>query len=171
MKYTNLKNLGLTLLVMTVASTLVSAQSKQKSADEMKYLRNDSIILADMINPQERDAQSNGQEPDWEGMRANILLKYDGVAADRAVTKARIYYYYSKDWALFATAIVHFTEAYEDKEDLNLMNKNAKFILRYSQNPKEWKMAQAWVKHAVDKDPSNAGYKETWDALEAKIKG
>jgi hypothetical protein len=50
------------------------------------------------------------------------------------------------------------------------MNKNAKMVLQYSKDPEEWKAAAAWVKHAVDKEPGNADYKETYDGLTMKIK-
>lgn len=65
---------------------------------------------------------------------------------------------------------MHFTVDYENKEDLRLMNKNAKMILKYSKDPEDWKTALTWVKHAVDKEPANAAYKETFDALSEKIK-
>jgi len=159
---------------MAGGSTFLFAQSPStapKSAEVLTVQRNDSIIIADMINPRVQEAGEQGQDPDWEGLRASVALKYDGSYADRTVTKARIYYYFGKDWSLFSTAIVHYTEAYEDKEDLRLMNKNAKFILKYSQNPAEWKTALGWVKHAVEKEPANAAYKETYEGLEAKIKG
>lgn len=174
MKYSLISKPALTLLfsgILSFAGFAQSAPVKQKTAEELTAARNDSIIITDIINPTSNDALGKGQTPDWEAMRSQIALKYDGTYADRTITKARIYFYYGKDWPLFSTAIVHYTEAYEDKDDLRLMNKNAKYILRYSQEPAEWKKAQSWVKHAVDKEPSNSTYKETYDALEMKIKG
>lgn len=171
-KQTAIGGLVMVLMIVTGWSNVLIAQSNhQRTPEEMKMVRNDSIIIADMVNPQVRDAGARGQTPDWEAMRSQIVLKYDGSYADRTITKARIYYYYGKDWALFSTAIVHYTDAYENKDDLALMNKNAQFILKYSQEPDEWKKAQAWVKHAVEKDPSNGTYKDTFEALDAKIKG
>ena len=159
------------MLLFTIGLGLVTVAQSVKSAEELKIARNDSIIIADILNPQVSDADGKGQIPDWEAMRAQVALKYDGTYADRTITKRKIYYYFGKDWPVFSTSIVHYTEAYENKDDLRLMNKNAKFILKYSQDPDEWKKAEGWIKHAVDKEPSNAVYKETYDALEAKIKG
>lgn len=159
------------IIAFVMASSSLMAQSvpaRQKSGEQIQLERTDSIIMADLIDPQVKNAASQGKSPDWESLKANVLLKYDATATDRAITKSRIYYYYGKDWSLFSTAIVHYTEAYEDKEDLRLMNKNAKFILRYSENPGEWKTAEGWVKHAVDKEPSNTAFKETYDALAVK---
>jgi len=97
-----------------------------------------------------------------------ITTKYDGTYADRNVSRSKLFYYWAKDWALFSTALVHFTDVYENKEDLQLMNKNAQMVLEHSTNPVELKAATAWVKHAVDKDPSNTTYRETYTALVAK---
>jgi len=39
------------------------------------------------------------------------------------------------------------------------MNKNARMVLDHSENPADWKAAQAWVKYASDKNPSNEEFK------------
>ena len=168
-----MKNLTLTALLLAAATSFASAQSisASKTPEERQMDHRDSMVIAEMIDPAVNEAKGNSQEPDWEGLRAQVTLKYDGSVADRTVTKARIYFYFGKDWSLFSTAIVHYTELYENKENLKLMNKNAKFILQYSQNPTEWKTALGWVRHAVEKDPSNTAYKETYEALGAKVKG
>jgi len=153
-------------LLILVSVLTVSSVHAQKADPNTT----DSIILAQIINPAEEQATSQGKAPNWDLITAAVKVKYDETATDRAVTKAEIYYYYGKDWGKFSTAIVHFTEAYEDKSDYKLMNKNAKFILRYSTNPEEWKTAQTWVKTAMDKEPANAAYKETYDNLAAKLK-
>jgi len=129
----------------------------------------DKVVIAQIITPAEQQAARQNQPPAWDEMTKEITAKYSATEADRAVTKARIYFYYGKDWALFSAALVHYTTAYEDKEDLRLMNKNATYVLQHSTNPEEWKTARGWVKHAVDKEPSNATYKATYDALTEKI--
>ena len=168
-----MKNLTLTMLLIAATGTYVSAQSiyEAKSAEEKQMDHKDSMVIAEMITPAVNDAGQTGQAPDWEGLRASVTVKYDDKIADRTVTKARIYFYYGKDWSMFCTAIVHYTEKYENKENLKLMDKNAKFIMKYSQDPAEWKAAEGWIRHAVEKDPSNAAYKETYEGLTAKIKG
>jgi hypothetical protein len=93
---------------------------------------------------------------------------FDATYSDRTITSAKIYYYYGKDWPLFSIVLVRYTDTYEDKENLKLMNKNEMMILQYGTNPAELKAATAWVKHAVDKEPSNTAYQETYSALAAK---
>ncbi len=151
------------LLVILTSATLLSAQSPDAAV--VRY--NDSLILAGMIIP----LVNSGTTPDWDALAANVKAKYGDSYVDRTVTKTKIYYYYGKDWPVFSKALVHYTETYEDKGNLRLMNKNAKMVLQYSQDPDEWKAAVGWIRHAVDKDPDNAAYKETYDALTTKIKG
>ena len=143
-----------------------SLQAQFVNTPEVK--KKDSIIMTDIVNPSVNKSRQQNETPDWAFLTTTVTGKYDATYADRTITKARIYYYYGQDWALFSTAIVHYTEAYEDKENLKLMNKNAKMILQYSTNPAELKAATAWVKHAVDKEPSNTAYQETYSALAAK---
>ena len=130
-------------------------------------VQTDKTIANDLILP----VLAKGGEPDWKVLRATIVAKYGDTYSDRNVTKARIYYFYDKDWAQFSTALVQYTQQYEYRDSLTLMNKNAKMVLNHSENPAEWKAAQAWVKYASDKNPSNEEYKATYDALSAKIGG
>ncbi len=152
----------LTFVPVLLCCLLAKAQTN-KQLDSV-----DKIIIAQFITPAEQKAA--GQEPQWTAISQTIKASYSDVQADRAVTKAQIYYYYSKDWPKFSTAIVHYTNAYEDKEDFKLMNKNANFILAHSQNMEELKAALGWVQHAADKEPSNTDYQQTVAALKVKIK-
>jgi len=130
----------------------------------------DKVVIAEIITPAQTTARQNGEDPDWQDLTKRIMEKYSAVQADRAVTKSKIYYYYNKDWQIFSTAIVHYTEKYEDREDFKLMNTNAKFILQHSNSPEELRMASSWIKHAVDKEPTNATYQQTYTAIQEKLK-
>jgi hypothetical protein len=130
--------------------------------------QNDSSIMTTIIQPMLERNESN---PNWESLGTEIQSGYGKTYVDRGVTRAKIYYYYNKDWPLFSTALVHYTVTFEDKENFKLMDKNAKMVLEHSQQPEEWKAAQGWVKHAMDKEPGDAGYRATYDALTTKIKG
>jgi hypothetical protein len=154
------KLLTISLLFMTIAGR---AQDK-KALDSV-----DKVIMQTIINPAEE--KTGGQAPDWTAIAQQAKASYSDVQTDRAVTKAKIYYYYGKDWAQFSTAIVHYTDTYENKDDGALMNKNADFILKRSQNPAEWKAALGWIQHVLDKAPDNQTYKATRDALNAKLVG
>lgn len=57
---------------------------------------------------------------------------------DRNITKAKIYYFYRRDWAQFSTTPVQYTDKYEFRDSLVLMNKNAKMILENSANPADY---------------------------------
>ncbi len=153
------------LLVLLMPVQLLYAQSTKKLSKAIEQQRNDSLILADMIMP-----LTASDAPDWVVFADDVKMKFGDSYVDRSVTRAKIYYYYEKDPAVFSRALVHFTEKYEDKDNYKLLNKNAKMVLKYSRDPKEWKAAQAWAKRAMDKEPGNAGYKETYDALTAKLK-
>lgn len=155
----------------TIFIILIFIAVRGTGQDKAALNRVDSTIIAQVIKPAEQEAQMNKTEIDWEGLRKKISEKYSSTEADRSVTKAEIYYYYYRDWPKFSTAIVHYTEAYEDKDDSKLMNKNAQFILQHSDNKDEWKTALTWIQHALEKDPSNETYKTTQDALKKKIEG
>jgi hypothetical protein len=153
------------LLILGLLTLTLSTHAQDKKALDSV----DKIIMQTIINPAEEGAASEG--PNWVAIGQQVRASYTEAQTDRAVTKAKIYYYYGKDWAQFSTAIVHYTDTYESKDDLPLMNKNAKMILDHSLNPADWKAAQSWAKHAADKNPSNAAYRATYDALTAKING
>lgn len=163
----NMKRLYISLLLCTLTTTILYAQADRPL--DTKTLQADSIILQQMILPVVKDGLSQNQEPDWTVLRTTIVSRYDTSYGDRNIIKAKIYYFYSLDWAKFSAALVQYTNAYEYKGNLKLMNKNAKMILEHSQDPAEWKAAQAWVKNAVEKDPTEEKYKSTYDALTAKI--
>jgi hypothetical protein len=129
----------------------------------------DKVIMKTIINPAEESAGS--EVPNWVAISQQVRTSFSDIQTDRAVTKAKIYYYYAKDWAQFSTAIVHYTDTYENKDDGVLMDKNAKMILDHSQDPKEWKAALGWIQHVLDKAPDNQTYKATRDALNAKLVG
>lgn len=152
------KLLALSLLFTAGA---IHAQDK-KSLDSV-----DNVIIGTIIQPAEDAAGSAG--PDWAGVQTKIRASYTDVQTDRAVTKAKIYFYWNRDWVKFSSALVHYTDAYENKDDLALMNKNAKMILDYSQDTSDYKAALHWIQHAVDKAPDNSEYKATCDALKAKL--
>ena len=86
------------------------------------------------------------------------------------MTRAKLFYYYSKDWVKFATAIVEYTEKYEDKSNLKTMNTNAGFVLQYSTDKSELEKALGWSRLTLEKAPDNSEYLKTRDALIEKLK-
>jgi hypothetical protein len=130
----------------------------------------DSIIQKAILDPEIKKAYDNQRVPDWAAMQMNIAQKFDTISADRNVLRNKIFYYYGKDKPQFCAAIVSYTEKYEDNSDSQLMNKNANFILQYSTDKKEITTAVRWIQYAQRRDPSNAEYKKTLEALETKLK-
>jgi len=126
----------------------------------------DDQVKTEIIDPA-RKAASPG-DPDWDAIRKAVAAKFDPVTADRTVTKAKIYYYYAKDKAIFCTNIVKYTNNWELANDYPLLNLNAGMILQSDHNPAEIKEALRWAKAAADSDPANEKYKATYDALKAK---
>lgn len=155
----------LSVLGACLVATFAQAQADHKL--DSATLANDKVIMHEVLSP----ALKSGQEPDWKMLSTTITTRFDGNYASRNITKAKIYYFYGKDWAQFSTALVQYTQAYEWRDSLSLMNKNAKMILDNSTNPADWKAAQSWAKYASDKNPSNDTYRATYDALTAKLDG
>ena len=164
-----MKHFFFVLLGCSFAVTVAQAQIDHRLAPEV--LHNDGIIMAEVLRPFLKTAAQRVNLPDWKILRTTIVTRFDDTYADRNVTKAKIYYYYNRDWTQFCKAIVQYTQSYEYRDSLPLMNTNAKMILEYSTNPDDWKAAQSWVKYATEKDPANLAYKITCDALTAKING
>ena len=157
------------LLGCFLTVTLVHAQADHKL--DAQVVANDKIISHEIVQPAIQNARSQNREPDWNILRTTITTRFDATYADRNITKARIFFYYGRDWAQFSTALVQYTQTYEWRDSLSLMDKNANMILDHSQNPSELKAAQSWAKYAADKNPSNDTYRATYDALTARIAG
>jgi hypothetical protein len=164
-----MKTLFFVFLGCFFAFSAATAQADHRL--DAKTVRNDSVILQSIIMPAIQTSGQQSQVPDWKALRATIVGRYDDSYGDRNVTKAKIYYFYATDWAQFSTAIVEYTQKYEFKDSLSLMNMNAKMILQHSESPAEWKAAQSWAKYASDRNPSNDDYKATYEALSTKLKG
>src|ERR1700744_5669246 len=108
----------------------------------------DDQIKTEIIDPARTAA--NGQAPDWEAIQKTITAKYDAVTADRTITKAKIYFYYGKDWPQFCAGIVHFTNNWELTNDYKLLNLNAGMILKNSSDPSQLKEALRWAKASAE---------------------
>ena len=158
----------LILMCTILAGTgFLSAQTTTKMiASDATIRYNDSVILAEMILP----LADKSETPDWDTFAADVKAKFGEGYVDRNVTKGKIYYYYSRDWNAFSKALVRYTEKYEDKNDAKLMNKNAKMVAQHSQDPEDCKVALAWLKRGMEKEPDNTDYKQTYNALMEKTK-
>jgi hypothetical protein len=164
-----MKKFFFALLGCFLAATVTHAQADHKL--DSQTVANDKIIMHEILSPALKTARAQNQEPDWNILRTTITTRFDASYADRNITKSKIFFFYNRDWAQFSTALVNYTQRYEWKDSLSLMNMNAKMVLDHSQNPADWKAAQSWAKYASDKNPSNDAYRATYDALTAKISG
>jgi hypothetical protein len=153
------------MLALSITLFAFSAYGQDKKALDSV----DKALINTIISPAENAAGSS--EPDWTAIQTKVRASYTDVQTDRAITKAKIFYYWNTDWPKFSTALIHYTEAYENKDDLELMNKNATMVLEHSEAQKDWQVALGWIQHAVDKAPGNADYKSTRDGLKAKLAG
>jgi hypothetical protein len=149
----------------------LSAQAQADHKLDAQTVQNDKIISKEIIKPTLDNARAQNEEPDWSVLRTMITTRFDTGYANRNVAKAKIFFFYGRDWAQFSATLVQYTQQYEWRDSLSLMNTNAQMVLDHSQNPAEWKAAQAWAKYASDKNPSNDEYRATYDALTAKING
>ena len=129
----------------------------------------DDKVKAELIDAVVSKAREGGNTPDWVALTVAITAKYDALTADRNVTRAKLFFYYSKDWKAFASAIVNYTEKYEDPANLSTINTNANFVLEHSTDKEELGKALAWSKKLVEKEPDNEDYKKTYAALKEKL--
>lgn len=164
-----MKKIAFVFLGCFLSVTVTFAQADHKL--DSQTVANDEVIMQEILSPALNTAREQNHEPDWKVLRTTITTRFDGTYADRNITKAKIYYFYGNDWPQFSTALVNYTQHYEWRDSLSLMDKNAKMILDHSQNPADWKAAQSWAKYASHKNPSNDTYRATYDALTAKISG
>ena len=160
-------------LLMAVLCAFYSAghaQTSNKAITEKnpEIKAKDEKIKTELIGPAQKAALPG--EPDWEAIAKTITAKYDAVTADRTVTKAKIYYYYNKDWPLFCAGIVHYTNNWELADDYALLNLNAGMILQYSKAQAELKEALRWAKAAAAGNPANEKYQVTYNAIKEQIK-
>lgn len=164
-----MKKIIITLLLV-VAICRCWAQTTNVSMTEHapSVKAKDDQIKTNLIDPAVEAAAQDA--PDWAALQKAITAKYDAVTADRTVTKAKIYYYYAKDKAVFCTNIVHYTNNYELANDYPLLNLNAGMILASDTDPAELKEALRWAKTAADAQPDNEKFRQTYTALKAKVK-
>lgn len=150
-------------------SKAVAAAPKSAGADVMDIKQKDKAIADAMINPAVEAAKAEDKIPDWKAIAELVTQKHDAVTADRTVTRAKLFFYYGKDWKAFASAIVNYTEKYEDTANLATINTNANFVLEHSADKEELAKALAWSKKLFEKEPDNADYKKTYEALKEKL--
>jgi hypothetical protein len=153
------------IIIAAKAQTTNTAITEHDPAIKTK----DANIKTTIIAPAQKDAGDDA--PDWTALQQTITEKFDAVTADRTVTKAKIYYYYAKDWPTFCDGIVHYTDNWELANDYKLLDANAGMILKNSTDQAQLKEAQKWAKMAMDGDPSNPDYKTTYQALTDKLAG
>ncbi len=159
------------IISLTLSTAISRAQTTNTAITEHDpaVRAKDSTVKVDIIDPAEQAA--GGQAPDWTSLTQTITQKYDAVTADRTINKAKIYFYYYKDWPTFCDGIVHYTDHYELANDYKLLNKNAAMILKNSDDPAQLKEALKWSKAALDSDPGNDQFKTTHDGLTSKLAG
>ena len=163
-----MKRLALLILLLPAAAFCQAQTSNKAITEHDPAVRaKDSTIKVTIIDPATQAAAPG--DPDWAALTQTISQKYDAVTADRTVTKAKIYFYYGKDWAQFCKAIVHYTDNWELGTDYKVLNLNAGMILQNSSDQDDLKEAAKWSKAAADSDPDNQAYQATYNALKAKV--
>lgn len=151
------------------SENVVVSTPSTAASDVTDLKQKDKAIEDAMITPAVDAAKAEDKAPDWQTIIASITQKYDAVTADRTVTRAKLFFYYSKDWKAFASAIVNYTEKYEDMANLATINTNANFVLEHSADKQELEKALSWSKKLIEKEPDNADYKKTYEALKEKL--
>jgi len=150
-----------------LSKAVAVAPKSTTDTDDIK--QKDKVIADAIINPLVDAAKAEDKVPDWQAIAAAVTQKHDAVTADRTVTRAKLFYYYGKDWKAFATAIVNYTEKFEDKNNLPTMLNNANFVLEHSADKAELSKALDWAKMLTEKAPDNEDYKKTYAALKEKL--
>ena len=114
--------------------------------------------------------KTNTKKPDWEQLNKAFTEKYNAEYASKTVNIAKLFIYYNNHREKFASAIVEYTEIYQDVIDLKTMNTNANYVLQYSSDKKELRKALDWCRSTLEIAPDNSEYQKTRDALIEKLK-
>lgn len=154
--------------VSTAEPAVGEDTASQATAPDIKAV--DDKVKAELIDPAIAKANEAGTAPDWSALTKTVTAKYDALTAERNVTRAKLFFYYGKDWKAFASAIVVFTEKFEDKSNLPTILTNANFVLEHSTDKAELAKALAWANMLVEKEPNNEDYKKTLEGLKEKVK-
>ena len=165
-----LSKIGYRRCFMLIFSLVLFSEAVCAQSGSGKVYPKDSLVYVQVIVPFEQAAEGNGETPDWSVLNAQLTSKYDAAFADRLVNKAQIFYDYGKDWPAFTAALVRYTEKYEDHNNLPLLNKNGAMVAQFSTDKKELETALGWSKHTLEKEPGNADFQKTYEALKAKIR-
>jgi hypothetical protein len=105
----------------------------------------------------------------WPACRDSITKKYNATIADRVITRAQLYRDYGKDWPAFCSALIHYTDTYEDRKDLNLLDKNARMILENSNDKDCLQAVLRWSRQTLVAEPANAAYRSTYTLIQQKL--
>src|SRR5947209_5726932 len=127
-----MKKINILTVVLFLIAGIAGAQTTNKTltTHDPATKAKDSIAIHSIILPAEKAA--GAEAPDWAAITRTVTKQYDAVTADRTVTKAKIYFYYNKDWGQFCAGIVNYTNHYELADDYKLLNLNAGMIAQYS---------------------------------------
>jgi hypothetical protein len=116
-----MKKINILTVVLLLIAAIAGAQTTNKAltTHDPATKAKDSIAIHSIILPAEKVAGT--EAPDWAALTRAVTRQYDAVRADRTVTKAKIYFYYNKDWAEFCAGIVNYTDHYELADDYKLL--------------------------------------------------
>jgi hypothetical protein len=164
-----MKKYQLLSIIMFVLFYHAYAQTNDIKVTEqdLGVLATDALIANKIIKPAEQN--SNGKVPDWDLLTAKVMVGYGNNAADRTITKAKMQYYYHKDWSLFCASVVHYTEFFVMNNDYSMLDAMAETILKNSDDPAQLKVAQRWAGLANAAEPQNKQYNKTFQAFYYKL--
>lgn len=174
----DMRPLALAFALLIANTTILLAQSpppaqkvKDSATIEAMVAANDSIITSRIVDSCIIIANWKKIPPDWTAIKVLVRDKYDSIYADRTVTRAEIYYYQRTDWPRWATAYTHFVDFYGSPNRPGTLDREARFVLKHSQNREELKTALRWINHAIELAPNQPDFRETRDKLLKKING
>jgi hypothetical protein len=128
----------------------------------------EKVLIRSEIEPALRKLPA-GSQPDWKQLTNYLSNKYDPLSGQRAVIRAELSFYDGKDRMKFCRALVVYTSLYLDHTDTSLMDHNASYILKYSNDERDIKSALTWSEMTIQEEPNNLVYKKTHQAIEQKL--
>jgi tetratricopeptide (TPR) repeat protein len=101
--------------------------------------------------------------PDWTEIQKELLPKYGAKEADSIVLVAKVEYYWKqKDYAHYFEVFFPFVQQSGKLQDVSNKNSMAWRVFEYASAPEDLAQAKKWIVDAVNADPGNGYYMDTY---------
>jgi predicted Zn-dependent protease len=147
------RKLILLTLILTVNRLVIQAQIVQAQT-----IREKSEV--DLI------IESNQTEPDWIKVSKDMGAKYGIQKADSITRAIKFKYYFKKaDYSRYIHEYVQFIRKYNVTKTPGSKNSSAMRVFEYGTAPEDLLQAETWVIEALNKEPANPYFMDTYASI------